>query len=131
MEDTRELLKKRMNEGLEKLEDIEDSTERKKKVDEIKVLADIDVAYEKTEQEKYNNNWTNELNEERLKLDQKKLKNEKGRLWVDVGKTFFFGFVGIGSSIGSYFLGSFLQKDNKLDRFGERLNDFMMKNNLK
>ena len=27
--------------------------------------------------------------------------------------------------------GSFLQKDNKLDRFGERLNDFMMRNNLK
>ena len=31
--DTRELLKERMNEGLEKLKDIEDSTERKKKVD--------------------------------------------------------------------------------------------------
>lgn len=127
MEDTRELLKERMNEGLEKLKDIEDTAERKKKVDEIKVLADIDVAYEKTEQDKYNNNWTNELNEERLKLDQKKLKTEKGRLWVDVGKTFFFGIVGIGSSIGSYFLGSFLQRDGKLDRFGERLNEFIMK----
>ena len=125
--DTRELLKERMNEGLEKLKDIEDSTERKKKVDEIKVLADIDVAYEKTEQDKYNNNWKNELSEEQLKLDQKKLKAEKARLGVDVGKTIFFGIVGIGSSIGSYFLGTFLQKDNKLDRFGERLNDFIMR----
>ena len=124
--DTRELLKERMNEGLEKLADIEDSTERKKKVDEIKVLADIDVAYEKAEQDKYNNNWKNELSEEQLKLDQKKLKAEKARLGVDVGKTIFFGIVGIGSSIGSYFLGTFLQKDNKLDRFGERLNDFIM-----
>jgi len=125
--DTRELLKERMNEGLEKLADIEDSTERKKKVDEIKVLADIDVAYEKAEQDKYNNNWKNELSEEQLKLDQKKLKTEKARLGVDVGKTIFFGIVGIGSSIGSYFLGTFLQKDNKLDRFGERLNDFIMR----
>lgn len=125
--DTRELLKERMNEGLEKLKDIEDSTERKKKVDEIKVLADIDVAYEKTEQDKYNNNWKNELDEEKLKLDQKKLKTEKARLGVDVGKTIFFGIVGIGSSIGSYFLGTFLQKDNKLDKFGERLNDFIMR----
>lgn len=125
--DTRELLKERMNEGLKKLEDIEDSTERKKKVDEIKVLADIDVAYEKAEQDKYNNNWKNELSEEQLKLDQKKLKAEKARLGVDVGKTIFFGIVGIGSSIGSYFLGTFLQKDNKLDRFGERLNDFIMR----
>lgn len=125
--DTRELLKERMNEGLEKLKDIEDSTERKKKVDEIKVLADIDVAYEKTEQDKYNNNWKNELDEEKLKLDQKKLKTEKARLGVDVGKTIFFGIVGIGSSIGSYFLGTFLQKDNKLDKFGERLNEFIMR----
>ena len=127
MDDTRELLKERMNEGLEKLADIEDSTERKKKVDEIKVLADIDVAYEKAEQDKYNNNWKNELSEEQLKLDQKKLKTEKARLGVDVGKTIFFGIVGIGSSIGSYFLGTFLQKDNKLDKFGERLNDFIMR----
>lgn len=127
MDETRELLKERMNEGLEKLADIEDSTERKKKVDEIKVLADIDVAYEKAEQDKYNNNWKNELSEEQLKLDQKKLKTEKARLGVDVGKTIFFGIVGIGSSIGSYFLGTFLQKDNKLDRFGERLNDFIMR----
>ena len=125
--ETRELLKERMNEGLEKLKDIEDSTERKKKVDEIKVLADIDVAYEKTEQDKYNNNWKNELDEEKLKLDQKKLKTEKARLGVDVGKTIFFGFLGIGSSIGSYFLGTFLQKDNKLDKFGEKLNEFIMK----
>ena len=42
---------------------------------------------------------------------------------ADVG----IGIVGIGSSIGSYFLGTFLQKDNKLDRFGERLNDFIMR----
>ena len=125
--DTRELLKERMNEGLDKLKDIEDSTERKKKVDEIKVLADIDVAYEKAEQDKYNNKWKNELDEEKLKLDQKKLKAEKARLGVDVGKTIFFGIVGIGSSIGSYFLGTFLQKDNKLDKFGERLNDFIMR----
>lgn len=125
--DTRELLKERMNEGLEKLKDIEDSTERKKKVDEIKVLADIDVAYEKTEQDKYNNNWKNELDEEKLKLDQKKLKTEKARLGVDVGKTIFFGILGVGSSIGSYFLGTFLQKDNKLDKFGERLNEFIMR----
>lgn len=125
--DTRELLKERMNEGLDKLKNIEDSTERKKKVDEIKVLADIDVAYEKAEQDKYNNNWKNELDEEKLKLDQKKLKAEKARIGVDVGKTIFFGIVGIGSSIGSYFLGTFLQKDNKLDKFGERLNDFIMR----
>lgn len=125
--DTRELLKERMNEGLEKLKDIEDSTERKKKVDEIKVLADIDVAYEKTEQDKYNNNWKNELDEEKLLLDQKKLKTEKARLGVDVGKTIFFGILGVGSSIGSYFLGTFLQKDNRLDKFGERLNEFIMR----
>ena len=131
MEKTRELLQERMNEGLEKLKDIEDSTERKKKVDEIKVLADIDVAYDKSEQDKANDAKTNQLNEERLKLDQKRLKTEKGRLWADIGKTLFFGVVGVGSSIGSYFLGSFLQKDNKLDRFGERLTDFMARNNLK
>lgn len=125
--DTRDLLKKRVNEGLEKLADIEDSTERKKKVDEIKILADIDVAYEKNEQERHNDNWKNELDEQKLLLDQKKLKNEKARLGVDIGKTVFFGVLGVSSSIGSYFLGSFLQKDNKLDRFGEKLNDFMMK----
>lgn len=125
--DTRDLLKQRVNEGLEKLADIEDSTERKKKVDEIKILADIDNAYEQNEQTRLNNNWKNELDEQRLINEQKKLKAEKTRIGVDIGKTIFFGIVGIGSSIGSYFLGTFLQKDGKLDKFGERLNDFIMK----
>ena len=125
--DTRDLLKQRVNEGLEKLANIEDSTERKKKVDEIKILADIDNAYEQNEQTRLNNNWKNELDEQRLINEQKKLKAEKTRIGVDIGKTIFFGIVGIGSSIGSYFLGTFLQKDGKLDKFGERLNDFIMK----
>ena len=125
--DTRDLLKKRINEGLEELKELEDSTERKKKVDEIKILADVDVAYEKSENDRHNNNWKNELDEQRLLIDEKKLKTDRARVGVDVGKTIFFGLLGISSSIGSYFLGSFLQKDGKLDKFGEKLNDFMMR----
>ena len=125
--DTRDLLKQRINEGLEELKGLEDSTERRKKVDEIKTLADVDVAYEKTENEKYSNNWKNELAEEQLKLDEKKMKTDRARVGVDAGKTILFGLLGLTSSIGSYFLGSFLQKDGKLERFGEKLNDFMMR----
>lgn len=125
--DTRDLLKKRINESLEELENLDDTTERRKKIDEIKTLSDVDIAYERNENDKYSNNWKNELEEEKLKLDEAKLKTERARVGVDVGKTIFFGLLGISSSIGSYFLGSFLQKDGKLDRFGEKLNDFMMK----
>lgn len=127
MENTRDILKKRLNEGLEELADIDDSAERKKKVDEVKTLADIDIAYEGLEQEKDNNEKKNNLDEEKLKLDQKKLKVEKARIGTDVGKTLFFGILGVGSSVGSYFLGSFLQNDKKLERFGERLNDLIIK----
>jgi len=125
--DTRDLLKKRINEGLEELENLDDTTERRKKIDEIKTLSDVDIAYEKSENDRHNNNWKNELDEQRLLIDEKKLKTDRARVGVDVGKTIFFGLLGISSSIGSYFLGSFLQKDGKLDRFGEKLNDFMMK----
>lgn len=127
MDETRDLLKKNVNKGLEELAEIEDSAERKKKVDEIKILADVDLAYEKAEQEKYSSNWNNELKEEQLKLDQKKLKNEKVRIGVDIGKTVFYGVLGIVSGVGSYMLGSFLQKDNKLDRFGEKLTDYIQR----
>lgn len=125
--DTRDLLKKRINEGLEKLEELEDSAERRKKIDEIKILADVDNAYERNENDRHTNNWKNELEEEKLKLDEAKLKTDRARVGVDVGKTIFFGLLGVTSSIGSYFLGSFLQKDGKLDKFGEKLNDFMMR----
>lgn len=125
--DTRDLLKKRINESLEELENLDDTTERRKKIDEIKMLSDVDIAYERNENDKYSNNWKNELEEEKLKLDEAKLKTDRARVGVDVGKTIFFGLLGISSSIGSYFLGSFLQKDGKLDRFGEKLNDFMMR----
>lgn len=125
--DTRDLLKKRINEDLEKLEELEDSAERRKKIDEIKILADVDNAYERNENDRHTNNWKNELEEEKLKLDEAKLKTDRARVGVDVGKTIFFGLLGITSSIGSYFLGSFLQKDGKLDKFGEKLNDFMMR----
>lgn len=127
MDETRDLLKKRINENLEGLADLDDAAKRKQKIDETKILADIDVAYEKTEQDKYNNNWKNELDEEKLKLDQKKLKVEKTRVGVDIGKTFFFGTLGICSSVGSYLLGAFLQKDNRLERFGEKLNEFIVR----
>ena len=127
MDETRDLLKKRINENLEGLADIDDAAKRKQKIDETKILADIDVAYEKTEQDKYNNNWKNELDEEKLKLDQKKLKAEKTRIGVDIGKTIFFGALGVCSSVGSYLLGTFLQKDNKLDKFGEKLNEFILR----
>lgn len=125
--DTRDLLKKRINEDLEKLEELEDSAERRKKIDEIKILADVDNAYERNENDRHTNNWKNELEEEKLKLDEAKLKTDRARVGVDVGKTIFFGLLGVTSSIGSYFLGSFLQKDGKLDKFGEKLNDFMMR----
>lgn len=125
--DTRDLLKKRINEGLEKLEELDDPTERKKKVDEIKTLSDIDAAYERNENDKYNNNWKNELDEQKLKVDEAKLKTDRARIWVDVGKTFLYGICGFGTGVASYFLGSFLQKDAKLERFGEKLNDFMMR----
>ena len=127
MDDTRELLKEIINEELADLKEIEDAAEQKKKVDTVKILADIDLAYEKSEQDKYNNNWSNELKEEQLKLDEKKLKNERARIGVDIGKTLFFGTLGLVSSVGSYFLGSYLQKDNKLDRFGEKLQDLVGK----
>lgn len=125
--DTRDLLKKRINEGLEELENLDDAAERRKKIDEIKTLSDVDIAYEKSENDRHNNNWKNELDEQRLLIDEKKLKTDRARVGVDVGKTIFFGLLGISSSIGSYFLGSFLQKDGKLDKFGEKLNDFMMR----
>lgn len=125
--DTRDLLKQRINESLEELEELEDSAERKKKIEEIKILADVDVAYEKTENDRHTNNWKNEMEEQRLILDEKKLKTERARVGVDVGKTIFFGICGFGSGVASYFLGSFLQKDGKLEKFGEKLNDFMLR----
>lgn len=124
---TKDLLNQAITEALEKLNKTEDPAERKKIIDEIKDLTGVDISYEKIEQDRLNNNWKNELDEQKLVVEEKKLKNDKARLGVDVGKTLLYGILGVGSSIGGYFLGTWMQRDPKFERMGEKLLDFMNK----
>lgn len=100
---TAELLEKRKKEmliALGKLKD--DDPNRQKMVAEIKAYSEIQNADETLEQSRVNNNAKNELEEQRLVIDEMKAKNEARRIKVDIGKICAAVIIGFGGNLMSY-----------------------------
>lgn len=96
MEDNLELYKEREREDLEKLGrmTIEDPN-RKGVVAELTSLSSILNSYEQTDQTRLNNNARNDIEEQKLVIENEKVKNDKKRttaMWVQT-----FLSVGVGS----------------------------------
>ncbi len=98
-----ELYEEREHEILEKLGRMEpDDPNRKALVSELSALSSIRVSYEQTEQTRLNNNRKNDIDEDRLRIEQAKLQNDQER-----NKTLLLQFllslaVGTGLTFKSY-----------------------------
>ena len=104
-----------------------DDAKRQKLIQEAKTLADIKNAYDSTENARLNNNAKNSIEEEKLVIEAGRLKNEKRRNIVEVVKIGLYVVAGVGINLGSYMLDPWFQKDNRMQRFGERLHDMLTK----
>lgn len=102
-ENNLDLYEKREHEVLEQLGRTEhDDPNRKNLVNELTALSSIRVSYEQTEQNRLNNNARNDIDEEKLRIEQGKLENEKERNKTLMAQSLLSLFVGIGLTMKSY-----------------------------
>lgn len=102
-ENNLDLYEKREHEVLEQLGRTEhDDPNRKNLVNELTALSSIRVSYEQTEQTRLNNNARNDIDEEKLRIEQGKLENEKERNKVLIGQSLLSLLVGVGLTMKSY-----------------------------
>ena len=102
-----------------------DDPKRQKLIQEAKTIADIKNAYESTENARLNNNAKNSIEEEKLVIEAGRLKNERRRNVVEIVKIGLYVVAGVGINFASYALDPWLQRDNRMQRFGERVHDLL------
>lgn len=102
-ENNLDLYEKREHEVLERLGKTEhDDPNRKNLVNELTALSSIRVSYEQTEQTRLNNNARNDIDEEKLRIEQGKLENEKERNKTIMLQSLLSLLVGVGLTMKSY-----------------------------
>lgn len=125
---TRELIEKQENEAWEELGKLKfDDPNRGKVLAEAKAIAEVRNSFDQTELNRLNNNERNSIEEEKLVIEQQKVKNDTKRIRAELGKAAMFiagGFIG---NFGSYLLDTCFQKFTPLQRFADKLHEFSMR----
>jgi len=125
---TMELLEKREHEAYEELGKLNYGDENRGKVlNELKTLASIRNDYDQTELSRLNNIAKNDIEDRKLDVESEKIKNDKRRMWSEVGKAVLYFVGGFGSMFSSYMMSEWFQRDTQLHRFGEKLHDQITK----
>lgn len=122
MDDSRELIQKRLMEATEQLGKYEadDKEHRSAKMSEITNLTNSLVALDKVENERLNNNARNSVDEERLVIDAEKIEVEKKKIrfgkW-QLGIGIVGGFL---IQLAGFILNENMQKEGGMTRFAEK-----------
>ena len=123
---TEELLEKREKEVYLELGKIGfDDENRKQLMNEAKIFAEIRNANDQAENTRLNNNARNDIEEQKLVTEQERLKAEKARIAVDVGKIIAGVLGGIGMTVMSYNMDTLYTKDNRMQKFAERIHEWL------
>lgn len=126
--DVRDLSEARLKEAYEELGKLNYSDDQRRKVlDEVKILADIDSQMAQNEEQRLNNNAKNSIEEEKLVIEKMKLENDRARMKFDIGKVFVYTLGGIGMQFSSYLLDTWFQKIPACQRFSEKLHDMIVR----
>lgn len=127
-ETTMELLEQREREAYKELGQMSfDDPNRGKVVSEAKTLAELRAKFEESENTRLNNNARNDIDEQRIRLDEEKLKNEKARTRFDVWKVLIYVAAGFGMNVSSYMFDEWFQDYKPLGRFKDRVHDLIIK----
>ena len=127
-EDTRELVKKRLDEGLEELGKLgAHDAKRTAKLAEIKTLAETMTKMDEAENERINNNMKNSVEEAKVKNDllkieveQKKVKLTWWQVVIAVGVTF-------GAETWGFILNENMQPERRLEKLAGRCTEIVQK----
>lgn len=104
-----------------------DDPKREKLLKEAKQHSDIRLAEDEAEQSRLQDHARNDIEEARLLIDQQKVENDKARNRIDIGKIIIYLLAGIGVNLASYLLDPWFQKDNRMQKFGEKIHDFLVR----
>ena len=104
-----------------------DDASRGKLLEEAKVYAGIRKTYGELEQTKLDSESKNQLDVRRMIIEEEKVKNEKKRIGVDVGKAALYFFGGMFSGFSSYMLDTWFQEYKPLKRLQEKAHDALIK----
>ena len=123
--DNLELLEERQRELLELLGRMEiDDSKRSKVQEELNLISKIIVETRAQEETRLNNNARISIDEERLRIDQEKLENDKQWKWVTVGTSVGGAVLGAGMQWMSYHMEETGYAYKSLKAFGERTVEF-------
>ena len=123
-----ELLEEREKQALIELGKLKvDDDKRGKVVGEAKTLSEIRINYMKAEAEAANNQAKIAVEQRKLDIEADRAKTERKRARWDGAKAIIYLFGGLATGLGSYMLDPWFQKDQRFQRFGEKLHDFVMR----
>ena len=125
---TEELLKEREREALIELGKRKPEDEKRSKIlAEAKTLSEIRLAYDGAERARTQEQAKNDLEDRKLEIEREKIQTERKKARWDAAKAFLYLFGGLTTGLGSYMLDPWFQKDQRFQRFGERLHDMIMR----
>ena len=125
MKDNLELLEERQRELLELLGRMEiDDPKRSKVQEELNLISKIIVEMKSQEETRLNNNARISIDEERVKIEQEKLENDRQWKWVTVGTSVGGAILGAGMQWLSYHIEDTSYAYKGLKAFGERTTEF-------
>lgn len=104
-----------------------DDPKRQKLMNEAKTFSEIRIANEQSENNRLNNNARNDIEEQKLVIENERIKVDKRRTAVDIAKIVVYTVAGIAINITSYMMDPWFQKDSRMQRFGERIHDMLTK----
>ena len=123
-----ELVEKRLKENFEELGRRNyDDPNRSKIASEAKTLSEIKVALDSNELTRLNNNAKNDIEEQKLFIEQKKLENERKKIGADIGKVIVYTVGSFGLGIGGYLMDTIFQKSPFLQRLAEKTHDLIVR----
>ena len=126
--EVRELMETSLQKSYEEWNEMKDGDENKpKKLNEIKTLAEVMNNYDKTNQERLNDNAKNSIDEARIKIEEAKVKNDHKRIvlgWGEIGIGLTFGAL---INFANFILSENMQADKGLQRFADNCYNWITK----
>lgn len=121
-------LEKRIQEAIEELGKLNfDDPNRGKLLNEIKTLKELQIAEQQTDDSRMNNSARNDIEEQKLQIEEQKVKNDRRKNGTDIAKLVVYGLLGVGMSFSSYMMDNWFHKDTGMYRFGEKMHDFLIR----
>ena len=90
-----------------------------------KIYSEIHSAYDQNETTRLNNNARNDIDEEKLRIEEAKVQNEKAKIKVDGWKAGMYVFFGAVFGFGGYFLDPILQNNKSFQKLQDKCMDFV------